>query len=63
MYSAPIRRAGSPLQDSSGPSVANLTPAICMSFAKSYTTFLLRSSYAPAQPTQNRTSASGASEI
>ena len=31
MYSAPMRRAGSPLQFSSGPSTANFTPAICIS--------------------------------
>ena len=58
--SFPIRRAGSPVQVSAGPSTANLTPASCSSVAMALVVFLARSSSAPAQPTQNRYSMSGA---
>ena len=57
--SLPIRRAGSPVQVSAGPSTANFTPAVCSSEAIALVVFLARSSSAPAQPTQNRYSTSG----
>ena len=56
--SFPIRRAGSPVQVSAGPSTANLTPAVCSSAAIALVVFFARSSSAPAQPTQNRYSTS-----
>jgi hypothetical protein len=59
--SLPIRRAGSPVQVSAGPSTAKLTPATCSSSAMALVVFLARSSSAPAQPTQNRYSTSAAS--
>ena len=52
--SLPIRRAGSPVQVSAGPSTANFTPAVCSRVAMALVVFLARSSSAPAQPTQNR---------
>ena len=57
--SLPIRRAGSPVHVSAGPSTANFTPAVCSSVAIALVVFLARSSSAPAQPTQNRYSISG----
>ena len=52
--SLPIRRAGSPVQVSAGPSTANDTPAVCSSSAMALVVLRARSSSAPAQPTQNR---------
>ena len=54
-YSLPARRAGSPLQVSRGPSTANGRPAWASSCAIARTTLRLRSSKAPAHPTQYRT--------
>ncbi len=59
--SLPIRRAGSPVHVSAGPSTAKFTPAWCSSVAMALVVFLARSSSAPAQPTQNRYSTSGPS--
>src|SRR5262249_39709681 len=56
--SLPIRRAGSPVQVSAGPSTANLTPAVCSRVAIALVVLRARSSSAPAQPTQNRDSGS-----
>ena len=56
--SLPIRRAGSPVQVSAGPSTANFTPAVCSSEAIALVVLRARSSSAPAQPTQNRYSTS-----
>ena len=56
--SLPIRRAGSPVQVSAGPSTANLTPAVCSRVAMALVVLRARSSSAPAQPTQNRYSTS-----
>ena len=56
--SLPIRRAGSPVQVSAGPSTAKVTPAVCSSSAMAFVVFLALSSSAPAQPTQNRYSTS-----
>ena len=56
--SFPIRRAGSPVQVSAGPSTANFTPAVCSNAAIALVVFFARSSSAPAQPTQNRYSTS-----
>ena len=57
--SLPIRRAGSPVQVSAGPSTAKVTPAVCSRVAMALVVFLARSSSAPAQPTQNRYSMPG----
>ncbi len=57
-YSLPARRAGSPLQVSCEPSTANGTSAWRSSWAMARTTRRLRSSNAPAQPTQYRIGAS-----
>jgi len=51
-YSLPIRRAGSPVQDSRGPRIAKSTPAFCRSFAVDAAASLARSSNEAAQPTQ-----------
>src|SRR5579885_1400749 len=51
-YSLPIRRAGSPVQDSSGPRMAKLTPAACKILTTAVATFWLRWSKEPMQPTQ-----------
>ena len=59
--SLPIRRAGSPVQVSAGPSTANFTPAVCSRVAIALVVLRARSSSAPAQPTQNRYSTSSAS--
>ena len=56
--SLPIRRAGSPVHVSAGPSTANETPAVCSSSAIARVVLRARSSSAPAQPTQNRYSTS-----
>ena len=56
--SLPERRAGSPVQVSPLPSTAKSTPAVCSSSATAWVVFLARSSYAPAQPTQNSHSTS-----
>src|ERR1035438_3885247 len=48
--SLPIRRAGSPVHVSAGPSTANLTPAVCSKVAMALVVFFARSSRAPAQP-------------
>src|SRR4051812_4730538 len=56
--SFPARRAGSPLQVSPLPRTANETPAMSSSSATARVVFLARSSYAPAQPTQNSQSTS-----
>src|SRR3954454_22862731 len=56
--SLPDLRAGSPLQVSPSPSTANETPARSSSSATARVVFLARSSYAPAQPTQNSQSTS-----
>ena len=53
-YSFPARRAGSPLHVSCVPSTANGTSAWRSSWAMARTTRRLRSSNAPAQPTQYR---------
>ena len=45
--SLPIRRAGSPVQVSAGPSTANFTPAVCSSAAMALVVFFARSSSAP----------------
>ncbi|PQM46284.1 hypothetical protein C1Y40_03550 [Mycobacterium talmoniae] len=52
--SFPERRAESPLQVSPVPSTRNFTPATASNSATALVVFLARSSYAPAQPTQNR---------
>ena len=57
-YSLPSRRAGSPVQDSAGPSTAKLTPAGASRRAIDWVVLRARSSSAPAQPTQNRYSTS-----
>ncbi len=54
--SLPIRRAGSPVQSSRGPRIANETPARASSSATDRLICLARSSNEPAQPTQYRTS-------
>src|SRR6266516_4691624 len=54
-----MRRAGSPVQDSSGPRIAKSTFAACRIFATAVATDLLRWSNEPIQPTQYITSASG----
>src|SRR6478735_2282989 len=59
--SLPERRAGSPVQVSPSPSTANETPARSSSSATARVVFLARSSYAPAQPTQNSQSTSSRS--
>ena len=51
-YSSPIRRAGSPQQPSSVPSIPNLTPAVFSIFTIALDTLTFRSSSAPVQPTQ-----------
>src|SRR4051794_34128214 len=56
--SLPDRRAGSPLQVSPLPRTAKETPAMSSSSATARVVFLARSSYAPAQPTQNSQSTS-----
>ena len=60
-YSLPIRRAGSPVHDSSWPRIANETPAASRHVATARATRRLRSSNAAAQPTQYRTSSSSSS--
>src|ERR1700689_1925630 len=52
--SLPMRRAGSPVQVSAGPSTANFTPAGCSRVAMALVVLRARSSSAPAQPTHNR---------
>ena len=56
--SLPARRAGSPVQVSPSPRIANSTPAVCSSSATACVVFFARSSKAPAQPTQNSHSTS-----
>src|SRR6187431_310890 len=56
--SLPARRAGSPVQVSPFPSTPNETPAMSSSSATARVVFFARSSYAPAQPTQNSQSTS-----
>ena len=51
-YSLPMRRAGSPVHDSSWPSTANRTPAASRHVTNARATRRLRSSKAAAQPTQ-----------
>ena len=51
-YSLPARRAGSPLHVSPAPRTTNGTSAWRSSWAMARTTLRLRSSNAPAQPTQ-----------
>ena len=51
-YSLPMRRAGSPLQLSSGPRMPKRTPAAFMTLAKAVATLRLRASNEPMQPTQ-----------
>ncbi len=59
-YSFPIRRAGSPVQVSCDPRIANFTPAACMTRAIAWVDLRARSSSAPAQPTQyNHSMSSG----
>jgi hypothetical protein len=58
-YSLPIRRAGSPVQASRGPRIANSTPASCKSFAVDSAVRRARSSNDDAQPTQYRYSGAG----
>src|SRR5215470_16435468 len=60
-YSFPRRRAGSPVQVSSSPRMAKLTPAACKIFTRALVTWILRSTRAPVHPTQKRYSASGLS--
>ena len=60
-YSLPIRRAGSPVHDSSWPRTANETPAASRQVATARATRRLRSSNAAAQPTQYRTSSASSS--
>ena len=56
--SLPARRAGSPVQVSPSPSTMYFTPEMCSSSATFLVVCFARSSYAPAQPTQNRYSTS-----
>src|SRR5215467_8751275 len=58
-YSLPMRRAGSPVQLSSGPRIPKLTLAACITLAKAVATLRLRASKDPMQPTQYSTSTSG----
>ena len=58
-YSLPMRLAGSPVQVSSAPSTAKLTPALTKMDAMARVTSTPRSTKAPEHPTQNSTSASG----
>src|SRR5438034_8951934 len=58
-YSFPIRRAGSPLQVSSVPRIANETPAARRTCTSARATFWLRRSTDAAQPTKYSHSASG----
>ena len=58
-YSLPIRRAGSPVQLSRGPRIANSTPAFCSSLAVASAVRRARSSNEDAQPTQYRYSGAG----
>jgi hypothetical protein len=51
-YSFPRRRAGSPLQVSSAPRIANETSAARRIVASARATFWLRRSYEAAQPTK-----------
>jgi hypothetical protein len=51
-YSLPIRRAGSPVQLSRGPRIANSTPAFSSSLAVEIAAVRARSSNEAAQPTQ-----------
>src|SRR5207244_2368536 len=55
-YSLPSLRGGSPVHFSSGPRMANRTPAFRRIRAKAWATFRFRSSNDAAQPTQYRTS-------
>src|SRR3954451_9258173 len=57
-YSLPIRRAGSPVHDSSWPKTAYLTPAAFKQVTTARATRRLRSSNEAAQPTQYRHSSS-----
>ena len=57
-YSLPSRRAGSPVQNSRGPSTAKRTPARCSRPATALAVPLARSSRAAARPTQYRYSTS-----
>ena len=54
--SFPARLAGSPVQDSSVPNTAYLTPVLWRIFTNALVIFLARSSKLPAQPTQNKIS-------
>ena len=56
--SLPARRAGSPVQVSPSPRTMNSIPAVCSNSATALVVRFARSSYAPAQPTQNRYSTS-----
>src|SRR5436305_7498392 len=58
-YSLPIRRAGSPVQASRGPRIANSTPALDSSLAVDAAVRLARSSNDVAQHTQYRYSGAG----
>ena len=51
-YSLPMRRAGSPLQLSSGPRMPKRTPAAFITLAKAVATFGCAASNDPMQPTQ-----------
>ena len=57
-YSFPSRRAGSPVQRSSEPSVAKSTPAAFRILTSAWLVLRARGSVAPAQPTQSRYSTS-----
>src|SRR6476469_2658922 len=57
-YSLPIRRAGSPVHDSSCPRTAYFTPAAFKQVTTARATLRLRSSNDAAQPTQYRHSSS-----
>ncbi len=61
--SLPARRAGSPVQVSPLPSTPKLMPAMLSSSAVARVVFFARSSYAPAQPTQNSQSTSSSDSM
>ena len=58
-----MRRAGSPVQVSSRPRMANFTPAWWKSWTRARTTRWFRSTRAPPQPTQSRTSIAPAASM